>query len=74
MSRRPRSTEKLKREALSWLGSYPSLLRMESEGRPVAEKVELAEIAASMARLHDRIWNQWRRKVEKESQEETASQ
>jgi hypothetical protein len=62
MSRRPRSTKKLTHEALSWLGSYPALLRLEAEGKTAAEKAELAEIAAGMARLHARLWNQWRRK------------
>lgn len=59
---RPRSTQKILHEALSWLGSYPALMRLEADGRPTEEKAELAETAAAMARLHDRLWQQWRRR------------
>jgi hypothetical protein len=71
---RPRSTQKILHEALSWLGSYPALMRLEADGRPTEEKAELAETAAAMARLHDRLWQQWRRKhrVEKEEEESVS--
>jgi hypothetical protein len=62
---RPRSTRRILNEALDWLGSYPALVRLESEGRPREEVAELAETAAALARLHNRLWQDWQRKHRK---------
>jgi hypothetical protein len=62
---RPRSTQRILNEALDWLGSYPALMRLESEGRPQEEVAELAETAAALARLHNRLWQDWQRKHSK---------
>jgi len=65
MARRPRSTKKLLNEALDWLGAYPALMRLQSNGRPPDEVAELAACAAAMARLHNRLWQDWQRKHSK---------
>jgi hypothetical protein len=60
MTRR-RSTKKILNEALDWLGGYPALMRLESDGKSPEEVAELAAVAAAMARLHNRLWQDWRR-------------
>jgi len=61
MAHRKRSTQKILNEALDWLGNYPVLMRLESEGKPSEEVAEISEYAAAIADCNNRLWARWQR-------------